>query len=67
MARMNSPLIRELATNAPQERGISATPVIDRTRGPHGAIYVIANTKDSAGTIDPADSCAGYCDRRGTI
>jgi hypothetical protein len=38
-------------TDAPQERGITATPVIDRTRGPHGAIYVIANTKDSAGTV----------------
>ncbi len=38
-------------TTPPQERGITATPVIDRTRGPHGAIYVIANTKDSAGTI----------------
>jgi hypothetical protein len=38
-------------TSAPQERGITATPVIDRTGGPHGAIYVIANTKDSAGTF----------------
>ena len=38
-------------TAAPQERGITATPVIDRTRGPHGAIYVIANSKDSAGTV----------------
>ena len=38
-------------TSAPQERGITATPVIDRTHGPHGAIYVIANTKDSAGTV----------------
>jgi hypothetical protein len=37
-------------TSGPQERGVTATPVIDRTRGPHGAIYVIANTKDSAGT-----------------
>jgi len=34
-----------------QEGGITATPVIDRTSGPHGAIYVIANTKDSAGTV----------------
>jgi hypothetical protein len=38
-------------TTPPQERGITATPVIDRTRGPHGAIYMIANTKDSAGTV----------------
>ena len=38
-------------TSPPQERGITATPVIDRTRGPHGAIYAIANTKDSAGTV----------------
>jgi PQQ enzyme repeat len=38
-------------TTAPQERGITATPVVDRTRGPHGAIYVIANTKDSTGTV----------------
>jgi hypothetical protein len=37
-------------SDKPQESGITATPVIDRTRGPHGAIYVIANTKDSAGT-----------------
>jgi PQQ enzyme repeat len=38
-------------TSPPQERGITATPVIDRTRGPHGAVYVIANTKDSPGTV----------------
>jgi hypothetical protein len=38
-------------SSSPQERSISATPVIDRTRGAHGAIYVIANTKDSAGTM----------------
>jgi len=38
-------------TIAPQERGITATPVIDRTRGPHGAIFVVANTKDSGGTV----------------
>jgi hypothetical protein len=29
--------------------GITSTPVIDRTRGPHGAIYVVAMTKDSTG------------------
>jgi hypothetical protein len=38
-------------SDTPQERGITATPVIDRTRGPHGAIYVIANTKDSDGNM----------------
>ncbi len=38
-------------TVSPREHAITATPVIDRTRGPHGAIYVIANTKDSAGTL----------------
>src|SRR6266576_3811142 len=29
--------------------GITSTPVIDRTRGPHGAIYLIAMSKDSSG------------------
>jgi hypothetical protein len=29
--------------------GITSTPVIDRTRGPNGAIYVVAMTKDGAG------------------
>ncbi len=29
--------------------GISATPVIDRTRGPNGAIYLIAKSRDAAG------------------
>ncbi len=33
------------------EGGITATPVIDRTRGPHGAIYVIANTKTATGPV----------------
>lgn len=31
------------------EIGVTATPVIDRTRGPHGVIYVVAMSKDSAG------------------
>ncbi|WP_370653469.1 hypothetical protein [Caballeronia sp. Lep1P3] len=29
--------------------GITATPVIDRTRGPHGAMYVVGMSKDGAG------------------
>jgi hypothetical protein len=31
------------------EIGVTATPVIDRTRGPHGAIYVVAMSKDASG------------------
>jgi hypothetical protein len=29
--------------------GITATPVIERSRGPHGAIYVVAMSKDGSG------------------
>jgi hypothetical protein len=29
------------------EIGVTATPVIDRTRGPHGAIYVVAMSRDA--------------------
>jgi hypothetical protein len=29
--------------------GITSTPVIDRTRGPHGAIYLVAMSKDASG------------------
>jgi hypothetical protein len=31
------------------EIGVTATPVIDRTRGPHGALYVVAMSKDANG------------------
>jgi regulation of enolase protein 1 (concanavalin A-like superfamily) len=31
------------------EIGITATPVIDRSAGPHGAIYVVAMSRDSSG------------------
>jgi PQQ enzyme repeat len=29
--------------------GITATPVIDRSRGPHGAMYIVAMSKDASG------------------
>ncbi len=31
------------------EIGITSTPVIDRSRGPHGAIYVVGMSKDASG------------------
>jgi hypothetical protein len=31
------------------EIGVTATPAIDRTRGPNGAIYIVAMSKDSSG------------------
>ena len=31
------------------EIGVTASPVIDRTRGPNGAVYVVAMSKDGAG------------------
>ena len=31
------------------EKGVTSTPVIDRTRGPNGAIYLVAMSKDASG------------------
>ena len=31
------------------EIGVTSTPVIDRSRGPNGAIYVVAMSKDGSG------------------
>lgn len=31
------------------EKGVTGTPVIDRSRGPNGAIYVVAMSKDASG------------------
>ena len=44
--------------------GITATPVIDRSRGPNGAMYVVGMSKDSGGALSPAHSRARHRDRR---
>ena len=31
------------------EKGVTSTPVIDRSRGPNGAVYVVAMSKDASG------------------
>ncbi|MGA2427172.1 MAG: pyrrolo-quinoline quinone [Candidatus Acidiferrum sp.] len=41
--------IRNCAEEINPEIGITATPVIDRTGGPNGAIYVVAMSKDASG------------------
>ncbi len=40
---------RQCSEAVTPEIGISATPVIDRSRGPNGVIYLVAATEDSAG------------------
>ncbi len=49
------------------EIGVTATPVIDRTRGPHGAIYVVAMSKDAGGNYFHRLHALDLSDRRGTL
>ncbi|MGC2657628.1 MAG: hypothetical protein WA324_06600 [Bryobacteraceae bacterium] len=44
-----APSDRQQCSQVSPEIGITATPVIDRKVGPHGAIYVVAMSKDSKG------------------
>ena len=36
-------------SQVPPEIGVTATPVVDRSSGPNGAVYVVAMSKDSSG------------------
>jgi hypothetical protein len=38
-------------TDLTPEIGITSTPVIDRSRGPHGTLYTVAMTKDAGGNV----------------
>ena len=46
--------------------GITSTPVIDRSSGPHGTIYVVAMSKNSS-KIFPAHSRSGHHHRAGRV
>lgn len=47
----DSPNIESRCGQVFPEIGVTATPVIDRTRGPNGAIYVVATSKDAGGSV----------------